>query len=255
LHRIAILYARSGDNRGYGDVQERWYKPDHLAGLDQECEREIARDIRRGGHSRRSGRGGRGGGRDGDDGRDGGRGRGGVRAPLPGEIPKVKPFDPRTDVASIIPFKCNKELRELLQNILPDDYGDIKLNSRNDGRDKGVDESHVLNGINTTIQHINRHGNEIRKLADDFSYYSDEEFIHHPLHEHKNIISNICNELDTITNNLRKELVVEGLETLESYERIYNEDGSISEITPCDYITSQGNNWRRRIVAGRILEP
>ena len=120
----------------------------------------------------------------------------------------------------------------MLQNILPDDYGDIKLNSRNDGRDKGVDESHVLNGINTTIQHINRHGNEIRKLADDFSYYSDEKFIHHPLHQHKSIISNICNELDTITKNLREELEILDNRLLEEanpsrYRGLFN---------ICDYI-------------------
>lgn len=116
-------------------------------------------------------------------------------------------YDPRIDIASTKPGVCNKELIKLLKSILPENYGSIdKHQSYSNPFIPGVDERHVSNGIDTTIKCINREVHALRNLADDFSCYSGEEFVHHPYHQHKNIISNICNELDIITNKLCLEL-------------------------------------------------
>ena len=111
-------------------------------------------------------------------------------------------YDPRIDIASTKPSECNRELQRLLQDvILPKDYDeDIKEHQSNSI--KGVDERHISKGIDLTINSIIWKVQQIRNLANDFSYYSDDEFIHHPYHHHKNIIFNICNELDSIINNL-----------------------------------------------------
>jgi len=122
-----------------------------------------------------------------------------------GGVPYYKKmkYDPRIDVASTKPSDCNRELQKLLQDILTDDYKEDITEHESDDI-LGVDEWHISNGIEVTIRRIIGQGNNIRKLADDFSCYSSEEF--HPLNQHNNIISNICNKLDTITNNLNKEL-------------------------------------------------
>ena len=121
---------------------------------------------------------------------------------------KKMKYDPRIDVASTKPSDCNRELQKLLKNILPDNYDeDIKLHQSD--KIKGVDKRHILNGIDFIVRRITSYGNAIRKLADDFSCYSSEEFVCHPLNQHNNIISNICNKLDTITNRLNYELDVE----------------------------------------------
>jgi len=110
-------------------------------------------------------------------------------------------YDPRIDIASTKPSECNRELQRLLQDvILPKDYEDIKEHQSNSI--KGVEQRHVSKGIDLTINNITWKVQQIRNLADDFSYYSDDEFIHHPYHHHKNITLNICNELDSIINNL-----------------------------------------------------
>ena len=126
----------------------------------------------------------------------------GQRIKVPSCTTKVK-YDPRIDVASTKPSDCNRELQMLLQGMV-DDEEDIKEHQSD--YNLGVDESHILNGIDATIRSIISFGKNIRKLADDFSCYSVEEFIHHPYHQHKNIISNLCNDLDSITNNSCLEL-------------------------------------------------
>ena len=120
-----------------------------------------------------------------------------------GGVPYYKPkkYDHRIDIASTKPSECNRELQRLLQDvILPKDYEDIKEHQSNSV--KGVEQRHVSKGIDLTINSITWEVQQIRNLADDFSYYSDDEFIHHPYHHHKNITLNICNELDSIINNL-----------------------------------------------------
>ena len=233
LQRIAILYSRCGNDRH----QDRWNAPDS----DLQCiAREKVSEIKRGNHPHRICK------RrpqpddneivtflDGNWGttlkercKNGKLTKGELRdiqhkyrKGCSGRRIKVHDYgskhhyDPRIDIASTKPSDCNKELQKLLQDILPDNYGSIKRHKVDSASDqnwacdqKGVDERHIKNGIDTLIRQINNSSKNIRKLADDFSCYSVEEFIHHPYHHHKIILSNICNELDSITNNLCQEL-------------------------------------------------
>ena len=234
LQRIAILHKRCGSNRH----QECWHQVD--SELQYE-ERVKISNIKRGGHSHRqtksrppqsdddeiivdplgpspakelldkynNGTLTKGDVRDFTFKRDA-KEESGRRIKVPAEVRpdggvphyKKMKYDPRIDVASTKPSDCNRELQKLLQDILPHDKEDITEHESDDIL--GVDEWHISNGIEVTIRRIIGQGNNIRKLADDFSCYSSEEF--HPLNQHNNIISNICNKLDTITNNLNKEL-------------------------------------------------
>jgi len=235
LQRIAILHKRCGSNRH----QECWHQVDSEL---QYKERVKISNIKRGGHSHRqtksrppqsdddeiivdplgpspdkelldkynNGTLTKGDVRDFVHKRDA-KEESGQRIKVPAEVRpdggvpyyKKMKYDPRIDVASTKPSDCNRELQKLLQDILPDDYKEDITEHESDDI-LGVDEWHISNGIEVTIRRIIGQGNNIRKLADDFSCYSSEEF--HPLNQHNNIISNICNKLDTITNNLNKEL-------------------------------------------------
>jgi len=237
LQRIAILYSRCGSNRH----KERWHQVDTDLQIE---EREKVSNIKRGGHSHRQtkrppqsdddeiveplGPGAsrwldkelfdkyknetltKGELRDFVHKRDA-KEESGRRIKVPAEVRpdggvpyyKKMKYDPRIDVASTKPSDCNRELQILLQGMV-DDEEDIKEHQSD--YNLGVAERDILNGINITIRSIVNYGKNIRKLADDFSCYSGEEFVHHPLHQHNNIISNICNELDIITNKLCLEL-------------------------------------------------
>ena len=235
LQRIAILFKRCGSNRH----EERWHQVD--SELQYE-EREKLSNIKRGGHSHRQTKSRPPQSDDGEiivdplgpsaakelldkykngtltkgDVRDfvykrDAKEESGRRIKVPSEVRpdggvpyyKKMKYDPRIDVANTVPSKCNEELQKLLKNILPDNYDkDIKLHQSDNI--KGVDKQHILNGIDFIGRRITTYGNTIRKLADDFSCYSSEEF--HPLNRHNNIISNMCTKLDTITNKLNYEL-------------------------------------------------
>ena len=234
LQRIAILYSRCGSNRH----QECWHQVD--SDLQYE-ERVKISNIKRGAHSHRqtkrppqsdddeiivdplgpsadkelldkynNGTLTKGDVRDFVHKRDA-KEESGRRIKVPSEVRpdggvpyyKKMRYDPRIDVASTKPSDCNRELQKLLEGFRDDD--DLILDY-----DLEVAERDILNGIDIYIRSIVSYGKNIRKLADDFSCYSGEEFVHHPLHQHNNIISNICNELDIITNKLCLELAFVG---------------------------------------------
>jgi len=225
LQRIAILYKRCGED----EHQHKWNSTDPQIWK----ERQKVRDTKRGDHSHRKSKrppqpdddefieydGPLGPGHSEDIWEryeNGKLTKGELRDRCHGTKPRIKGsskhYDPRIDVASTKPSECNKELQKLLQDILPDNYGSIKrhkadsVSDKCNSSEKGVDERHISDGIDTLIKQINNQGKNIRKLANDFSCYSGEEFVHHPLHQHNNIVSNTCNELDIITNNLCQEL-------------------------------------------------
>ena len=226
LQRIAILYERCGKD-GH---QHEWNSTDSQIWI----ERQKVCDTKRGDHSHRKSKRppkpdddeyiskklnlGPGTSKDIWEKYENGKlTKGELRDRCHGSKPRIKGsskhYDPRIDVASTKPSECNKELQKLLKDILPDNYGSIKRHkadyvsdAQSYSSEKGVDERHISNGIDTLIKQINNQGKNIRKLANDFSCYSGEEFVHHPLHQHNNNVSNICNELDIITNNLCQEI-------------------------------------------------